>query len=509
MTHWLNIAAVLVYLLGMLVAGVWFARRNNSTEAYFVGGRNFPGWAVGLSLIGTSISSITFIAFPADAFKTAWLRFLPTLMLIPAVLFAARAFLPVFREKNYTTAYEYLGERFSGSVRTFAACAFILMQIVRVSLVLYLVSLLLKELTGLDPLPCVFIGGIIVIAYTVAGGIEAVIWTDVVQTIVLMLGGVVCLTVIVGQLPGGFSDIFSIADEHHKFALAAMKDGVPQPTSWMPSLTEKTAAMMLLVGLIHYLTEYCGNQNVVQRYLAARSTGDARQAMYLCAGGSVVSWGLFMFVGTALFAFYTIHPSPDAAAILTGAGGHKAEEIMPLFILNHLPPGVAGLVMAAALAAAMSSLDSSINAIAAVSVTDLYRRWWSGLSERHYLRVAQGISLAAGLLMIAGSAVLLNARTETLQDTATILASLLAAGLLGIYLHGFFLKQTDTRGIWAGLGLAMAYTLWSSLGAFKMIPENWRLPFDPYYTGLLGNLIVLFAGCALAKLLPQKSSVVK
>jgi len=520
MNDWFNIAVLLGYLLFMLLLGVWCARRNNSTEEYFVGGRAFPGWAIGLSLIGTSLSSVTFIAFPADAFKTAWLRFLPNLMLIPAILIASFFFLPKFRSGNYTTAYQYLGDRFNGSIRTFAALAFIVAQMVRLSLILYLVSLVLEKATGLDPTLCIVIGGVIVVAYTVVGGIDAVIWTDVVQTIVLAFGGLFCLAFIIWQLPGGFGEILEVGVANSKFSFAAFDNGVPQPTSWLPSLTEKTAAMMLVVGLISFVTEYCGNQNVVQRYFAARSDRDARQAMYLCGAGSMLSWALFMFVGTALFVFYQAFPNGDASAILTGADGRKAEEIMPLFILNELPAGIAGLVLAAALAAAMSSLDSSINAIAAVGITDLYKPFRkppenatdekeaSATEELKLLRLARVLSLIAGVGMIGGATVLLNVETKTLQDTATILTSLLAAGLLGIYLLGFFTRSTNATGIWCGLACAMMYTLWSGVTHFygDYLPPTLRLPLDPYYTGFIGNLFVLLIGASVSMLIQRRGS---
>ena len=183
-------AGVLIFYLGGLFAmGLYFSGKNSSTEEYFLGGRRFKGWVIGLSLVGTSISSITFLAYPGDAFKTAWLRFLPNLMLPVAVLITAKYFLPFLRRNNTTTAYEYLEFRFGPSIRVYGAVAFIVAQVVRVSLILYLVSLVLQEITGLDATLCILIAGMVVSAYTIIGGIDAVIWTDVIQTLVLLLGG--------------------------------------------------------------------------------------------------------------------------------------------------------------------------------------------------------------------------------------------------------------------------------------------------------------------------------
>ena len=185
--HPLDIIVLLLYLSALFCMGYYFSKRNTDTERYFLGGRAFKGWVVGLSLVGTSISSITFLAYPGDAFKTAWLRYLPNLMLPLAVLIAAYLFLPFFRRGQTTTAYQYLEHRFGPSVRTYAAAAFIIAQLVRVSMILYLISLVLQEITDLDSTTCILVSGSIVAVYTVMGGIEAVIWTDVIQTVVLLL----------------------------------------------------------------------------------------------------------------------------------------------------------------------------------------------------------------------------------------------------------------------------------------------------------------------------------
>jgi SSS family solute:Na+ symporter len=193
----IDVATLVVYLLGMLAVGFYFSRRNTSTEEYFLGGRQFAGWVIGLSLVGTSISSVTFLAYPADGFKTAWLRYLPNLMLPLTAIIAVMFFIPIFRRYSLTTAYEYLEMRYGPGVRIYGAATFIFAQLVRISTILYLLSLLIQEVTGLDSTWSVVIAGSFVALYTIIGGIEAVIWTDVIQTIVLMLGGVVMLVVIV------------------------------------------------------------------------------------------------------------------------------------------------------------------------------------------------------------------------------------------------------------------------------------------------------------------------
>lgn len=487
--HALDIAALVGYLLLITGIGFYFSKKNTSTEEYFVGGRSFSGWVIGLSLVGTSISSITFLAYPGDAFKTSWLRFAPNLMLPLAMLVAAYYFLPFFRRANTTSAYEYLEDRFGPSVRVYGAIAFIVAQIVRVSMILFLLSLLIQELTGLSPTWAIILGGVIVATYTIIGGIDAVIWTDVLQTIILLFGGLLCLWVIVDALPGGLGQIFSVADEFNKLSFSVLKDGVLNSVGWGISFDEKTLSMMLFIGLIAWLTEYSSNQNTVQRYCASKSTHEARKAMLIAVASSLPIWAFYMFLGTALFVFFQQFPAVPASDMLDGS--RAAEGILPYFISNHLPAGVAGIVIASALAAAMSSLDSSINAISTVSIVDIYRRHLKpNQTDKHYLKAAWVIASATSVLMILGAMYLANAETKTLQDTATILTSILGGGLLGLYLIGFFTKQGDARAVWIGLASTMVFTSWTVLSKNQLLPDSLQVPFDLYYTGFVGNVIM-------------------
>jgi SSS family solute:Na+ symporter len=499
--HALDLAVLLGYFLVIFAMGVYFSRGNNSTEQYFLGGRNFAGWVIGLSLVGTSISSITFLAYPGDAFKTNWLRFLPNLMLPIAILIAARFFLPLLRRDNSVTAYEFLERRFGPSIRGYGAAAFLLAQLARVSMILYLISLVIQTLTGIDAEIAVVIAGIFVALYTILGGIEAVVWTDVMQTLVLLLGGILCLYVIVDLVPGGLSAIIETAWQNDKLSVGEFTQSSYRPADWGMSLTHKTATMMLLIGLINWLTEYSSNQNTVQRFCASRSHKEARRAMYICAAVSVPTWAFFMFLGSALWVLFSVNPAELPASIL--AGSAKAEEILPYFITNYLPIGLAGLVIAAAIAAAMSSLDSSINAIATVTTHDLYRRFVSrDRSDHHYLNFARLVTSITGIVMIFGALYLIEASTTTLQDTATIITALLAGGLLTIYLIGFFSKRCGVINIILGILATMTYTAWT------IASDAVSYPFDLYYTGLLGNIVMFVVAWGSSFIIGRPSSEV-
>lgn len=501
----LDIVVLVSYMLAIACMGLYFSRRNTDTEQYFVGGRSFSGWVVGLSLVGTSISSITFLAYPADAFKTAWLRFLPALGLPVAVLLTSVYVLPIYRNLRMTSAYEYLEYRFGPSVRVYGALAFIFAQVVRLSIILYMVSLLVFEITGWNLTLCIVLCGVFVAFYTIVGGIDAVIWTDVIQTVVLVFGGILCLGVIVYQLPGGFGEIFSVAIADHKLAIAELQpDGSLQPVGWGLSLSGKTGTMMLLCGIFVYLTEYTSSQNAVQRYAAAKSTHEARKAMIVCVIASVPIWAFYMFLGTALYVFFKQYPVPEVTEMLTGE--RKAEQVLPFFILHYLPSGLTGLVIAAASAAAMSSLDSSINAISAVGVTDLYKRLFvKDRSDQHYLHVAWVLATIAGVLMILGAIFLASTEIRTLQDIATIVVSLMGAGLFGMYALGLFTRRGDARAVWIGIACTVLFTAWTVVAARnpELLPEMLNVPFDLYYTGLIGNLVMFVIGFLASTLLPS------
>jgi len=506
--HWIDLTVLIGYLSLVAGMGYYFSKKNISTEEYFVGGRSFSGWVVGLSLVGTSISSVTFLSYPADAYKTTWIRFITTWSMPLGVLIAAYYFLPFFRRNNVTSAYEYLEHRFGPSVRVYGGVTFIFAQLVRVSIILYLVSLLLHEITGFSIVTNILISGVFVAFYTIMGGINAVIWTDVIQTIILVLGGLLTLGVIINHLPGGLGQIFSVAISDGKLSLAEMTSSGFRSIDWNFSITRKTGTMLFLVGLTSWLTEYSANQNTVQRYAAAKSTYEARKAMLVCVLSSLPIWAFYMFIGTSLYVFFQVFPTIEATEMLNGV--RKAEQIFPYFILNFLPPGFTGLVIAAALAAAMSSLDSSINAISTVGVVDIYRRHIKKAEkDKHYLQIAWLIAGGAALFMVCGALILNASETKTIQDTATILYSITGGGLLGLYLLGFFTKKGNAKSVWIGLIVTSLFTIWTILSKRGLVPEWLHTPFDLYYTGLIGNIIMFAVSFTVAVLLVDQRKNLK
>ena len=491
--HTTDLLVIFLYCALMVAMGWWFSRRNRSTERYFLGGRDFPGWAIGLSFIGFTISSVTFIAYPADSFKTAWVRLVPNLAFPLVVTLAGFVFIPFFRSGKVRSAYHYLSLRFGAPVALYAAVVYLFAQLVRTSTIAYLLAVLLATLTGWSTTWCIFVATGITALYTVKGGFEAVIWTDVVQTIILMGGALTCIGLIAWSLPGGFGQIFTEALAHGKMALQDLDPatGLLQPVKYGFSLTEKTAVMLVLVGAAQYIAGQL-DQDTVQRWCSAKSDREARKSMVVLGFGALPIWVTFMFLGTCLWVYYQHVSSEVAAAIL--AGTRKAEDILPHFIVTVLPPGVAGLVISAALAAAMSSLSSSMNASGMVWVNDIYRLYLAPRrDDRHYLRAGRIASMTMALLMAGGAWLLYRSSAATIMEMSIILLALVGGGISGAFLFGILTRSGDARTVLIGIVVTVTFTLYATLMQFGALPRT----FSPYYTSILGN-IVMFSTCLAA-----------
>lgn len=495
----LDLTVILAYLFGMRCFGVYFnsPRRSaeRSLEDYLFAGRKLSGWVAGLSLVGTSISSITFLAYPADAFKSNWFRLLPSLALPLAILIMARWWLRTLRGSRRVTAYEVLEQSYGSSIRTYGAVAFVIAQLVRMSLILYLIALVAQRLVGLDAHWCILLAGILVSSYTVRGGLAAVVWTDVVQVMMLTLGGALCLWFTIDLTPGGIKSLIHHATQAHKVSVH------PSPASdlplisgdWSLSLTHKTSLMMLAVGLTHWLTEYMSHQSTLQRLYATQSLKEARKALWVTVGLCVPLWVLFMTLGTALYGFFKERPDMISQQIIRGE--LPAETLIPHFVTQYLPSGVSGLVIAAALAAAMSSLDSGVNAIASVVTHDLYlrtppplplceRRESRGELLRGSVLFARRVSIATMGSVTLGALLFLKMPGETLQDTLITLSALLSGGLLTLYLLALSKLKLSVRDAWVGLSAAGLTTLWFIAASRSLVVSS----IDPYYAGLMSNI---------------------
>lgn len=485
------------YLAVVVGLGAWAAGRSRTTEGYFLGGRAMPGWAVGLSMLGTAISSVTFLAYPGSAYEGNWSRIVPGLMLPIAALLSVWLFVPFYRRTRLTSAYEYFERRFGNWGRTYACLAFTTASAYRMGIVLYLLSLALRSLTGWDLWTIIIITGAVVTLYTVVGGIEAVIWTDVMQTIVLVLGGLITVAIVFLTVPGGAPEVISRAWGEGKLSLRDAS--VPLDHYFDFNLVVVTFWVLALNGIVGNIQEMCTDQTRVQRYLAARSLRSARGALWVCGLGCIPVWALFMFVGTCLHVFYAATPAQLPPGV-------PNDEVFPRFILTAIPPGLGGLIIAALMAAAMSSIDSSMNATATVLTEDIYKRHMAkGKSDRHYLVAARVLTSLGGLFMIA-AALLFAYLTEskalqdaglktTILDIGFAIGAILAGGLGGFFLLGFLSRRSNSAGAAIGVICGVLVIAWLTASRFKVaIPENLMSPTHWFLISMFGNLTVLLVG---------------
>ena len=481
-----DLAVIGLNLAVMVWIGVYCARKSKSSDAYFLAGRNMAGWVVGMSMMATIVSSMTFLATPGFTYSENW-RYMPAnftylLAAIPGLLL----FMPLFRRGGFRSAYEYLERRFGTWARLYGGGAFILFQMFRLGVILYAVCLPIKAMTGFSLPWVIVIFGVLVATYTIAGGLEAVIWTDLIQGFALILGGLICLPIIFGMVPGGFGQVMGVA----------LADGKLSVGSTALNFSEKTVWVTALMHLFHFTQYMCVNQMTIQRYQAMKSTQDARKGIVLSAVTTVAVWVFFSFIGTALYVLYKYNPAPEVGTMLP-------EEVYPFFILSHVPAGVAGFVISGLLAAAMSTLDSSINASAATVTTDFYRRLLApDRLERHYVTFGRWVSGFFGVVMIGIALIIHYTRTETLQDLQATLISIMSGGLLGLFLLGQLTRRVDGRSAFQATMVTLAgVCLWlfidSRLGS-ELFPTLAALLPDKFWIIVLGNTFLFVLGVLLS-----------
>ncbi len=482
----LDLSIVALYLLGTTAFGAWFVRRSRTLEGYVLGGRSLPGWAVGLSILGTYLSSISFLANPGKAYASDWRPFVFSLTLPLACWIAARWFIPLYRGRIQTTAYEHLERRFGYWARAYTGISLILLQIGRVAVVLYLVALAMAQLLGW-PIHWVIIGlGLLTLFYTAVGGFAAVIWTDVVQTVVLLGGALLCAALLLAEIPGGMDTVLRVAEAENKFALGSFDGDLLQQGFWV----------IFLFGLVENLRNFGIDQNYVQRFLSARSDRAAVRSLWLGGLIYIPASALFFFIGTLLFVYYQVLPTPELPA--------KADQVFPFFIVDQIPSGLVGILIAAILAAGMSTLDSSLNSSATVWAMDFYRRFRPGTDDRKLLSVTRLATVVVGSAGTLAALVMIQAKTAL--DVWWELSAIFGGGMLGLFLLGLLVPRADGRTALAATGAGVALIAWGTLA--KSLPADSALAF-PVHTmlvGLGGTLTILLTGWLLSLLASDRQA---
>ncbi len=474
----IDLVILVVYVGGVTLFGMTFAKEASTPAGFTAANRNLPGWLVGLSIFGTYLSSISFLALPGKAYNDGFAPWAFSLSLPVAAFAAVRWFAPLYREMGAISAYAYLERRFGLWARLYAMTCYLLTQIARMGTILYLVGLALVPFTGLDVATLIIAAGILVTAYTVIGGIEAVIWTDAVQSVVLTAGALVSLGYLLFAAPVGATDMVTTAFDGGRLSLGSFAFDVTAAGFWT----------VFLYGLAINLQNFGVDQSYVQRYQTAASMADARRSIWLGAMLYLPVSGLFLLIGALLYAWHT------------HAGGLPAEiapdKIFPLFIAETLPTGVVGIVIAALFSAAISSVDTSLNSSATILMSDVYLRFVRpDADDRATMRFLRVTSVVMGLLGIGGALTMISAKGAL--DIWWSWAGVFSGGMLGLFLLGVVTRTTKSADAAMGAAAGVAVIVWATgTGKFGWTPAP---PFNALLTIVAGTLTIFVVGVALAR----------
>ena len=375
------------------------------------------------------------MAIPAKTYLSDWRYFMFNMMIIVVAPFIIYLFLPFFRRLNITSAYEYLEKRFNLTTRLMGSLMFICFQLGRIGIILFLPSIALSVILGVNIYICIIVMAVLSIIYTVLGGIEAVIWTDVLQVFVLLGGALLCLILIPFSIEGGVSSLVNLAKTDNKFFMFDFRFDLTTPTFWV----------VVLGGLATNLISYGSDQTVIQRYLTTKDEKSAAMGIWTNGILSIPATIIFFSIGSALFVFYKTYPH------LLNPTEPNTDGIFPWYIVTQLPPGIAGLLIAAIFAAAMSSLDSSMNSVATAVTTDFYRRFFPAVDDRSCLKIARWITVVVGLSGMSFALVMAGWGIQSLWDQLNTFIGLFAGGLGGLFLLGIFTRRAHGVGSVIGL----------------------------------------------------------
>lgn len=517
---------LVVYLVGVAVFGSWFVSKSRDTQGFMAAGGSLSGWAVGLSIFGTFLSSNTFIGAPGKAYGGNWNFFVFSLGMPLATWVSVKYFVPFYRRSGHISAYEHLESRFAPWARNYAVAVFLISEIARIGAVAFGVSLALNVLTGWDIRTLIIVVGVAVTIYTTLGGIEAVIWTDVVQCLVLSSGAVLVMTLLLtGQGEYSGAKLISHAAEQGKFELGSF-----DPTK----IDESTFWTVLFVGIFVCLNRFGINQSFVQRYHTASSETEARRALWFGSLLYVPASIVFYLIGTLMWSYHDLSPPADAEF-----RSHVAEQLeelpqgsddpaelstqdvadkaFPYFIANQLPVGIAGLLVAAIFAAGMSTIDTGLNSCATIYLQDIHRRYVrQDCGEKESMLVLHTVTVLVGL--IGTLSALLMVGVNDLLQTIWIIEGISFAATLGLFLLGFFVPTATSRGaaigVITGLGVLIWLTLsiedaYSILPPWARFPESMRSPFHKNMNLFVGTVVMFGAGWLASRLVARPPSAVQ
>ncbi len=445
---WLNMLVLTLYLVGVVFLGLYFMTKNKDTNDFFRGGQSIPWWGAACSIYATMLSSLTYMALPAIVYQTDWVLLLGILTIVAVAPVAVYVAVPFFRQIDATSAYEYLSKRFNLGVRLFASALFTLFHLSRMGVVMALTALAIAAITPFSATESVLLMGVLCLLYCTLGGIEAVIWTDTLQTVVLLLGAIVCFVVLVSGVEGGLTEFVTVGFADDKFTLfnADFSAG---------SITTLSLWVIVLGGIGQNLSSYTADQAIVQRYMVTPDPAAAKKSIWANAIIAAPASVLFFCIGTGLYLFYQAHPGELNPT-------QQIDQIFPTFIVTQLPAGLAGLIIAGIFAAAQSTVSTSINSMATTLVTDFVRPFNLVKTEQGYMRVAQWLTFIVGVIGTLVGLVFIDPAIRSLMDTYFVVIGMFMGALGGLFVLGGVTRRANGTGAMVGLvvGVSIMVLCW-------------------------------------------------
>ena len=432
-----------------------------------------------MSIFATFVSSISFLGLPGGSYSGNWNQLVFSLTIPIATWLAAKVFIPLYRGVGSVSAYQFLEDRYGWWARCYVAVCYLLTQVCRVGSILLLLAIPINTMFGWDISTIIIVTGALTLLFSVLGGISAVVWTDAVQGIVLIVGALVCALVLTFGMPEGPRQLFEIASEGHKFSLGSLGLTFREPTVWV----------VLIYGIFINLQNYGIDQNYIQRYMTARSTKDAVKGT-LFGGLLYIPVSLvFVYIGTALYAYYTARPGLLPAGV-TG------DKVFPYFIVHGLPAGVTGLVVASLFSAGISTVSTSINSSATIVFTDFFRRLSKGGTEsgKNQMKVLYLTSAVVGVVgILIGLAM---QKIDGVLDAWWKLSSIFSGGMLGLFLLALVCRKPNRVAAVAGVVAGLCVIAWMSLPVFES-------PIHTYLTIVFGTTAIFLVGFVLTRILDK------
>lgn len=431
----IDLAIVIIYLAAVLFAGMHFSKKKMTGKEYFKGDGTIPWWVTSVSIFATLLSPISFLSIAGNSYNGTWVLWFAQLGIFIAVPLTIRLFLPVYSKLKIDTAYHYLELRYkSKGLRVLGALLFIIYQIGRMSIIMYLPSVVLAPLVGININVLIIIMGIIAIVYSYGGGLKSVLWTDFIQGLVLIAGVVFTLIYLVFSIDGGIGTIFTTL-QNGKFL-------APNEVVFDPNILKSSVFIILVGAGINTFSSYISSQDVVQRFT---TTTDIKELRKMTFGNGFLSIGtttVIYLIGTALFVFY--HQNPQ---LLQTA--HQ-DQIFASFIVYQLPIGISGILIAAIYAASQSTLSTGLNSVATSWVLDIQDSFNRQISEEKQTKIAKLVSLGVGIIAIIVSMILANGEIKSAYEWFNSFMGLVLGVLAGIFVLGVITKKATSIGAYAG-----------------------------------------------------------